>query len=178
MPTQYQNLSNDKPVPTTLVFPYHLNIRHVKCLFQYYSARHLRFYAWVTGFTFSAAISKSLELKRNSICTSLKSPKQFWKNAAIKIGKASSTVCQNWFQWKSPFFIWTSFDTLWMKLFQFWLLRFFRIALGFLKRYVTPFLLKQLRNGNRKREPGNPGVNSQTHMTVALFQISENWNQR
>ena len=35
--------------------------------FSSYSARHLRFDARVTRFTFSAAISKSLELKRSSI---------------------------------------------------------------------------------------------------------------
>ena len=45
-------------------------------------------------------------------------------------------------------FIRTSFDTLCMKLFQYWLQRFFRIALGFLKRYVTPSYLKGLRNGS------------------------------
>ena len=38
-----------------------------------------------------------------------------------------------------PLFIQTSFDRLWMKLFKFWLLRFFWIALGFLKSYRTPF---------------------------------------
>ena len=32
-----------------------------------YSRVRLRVYAWVTRFTFSAAISKSLELKRSSI---------------------------------------------------------------------------------------------------------------
>ena len=40
---------------------------------------------------------------------------------------------------KRGFFIRTSFDRLWMKLFKFWLLRFFWIALGFLKSYRTPF---------------------------------------
>ena len=48
-------------------------------------------------FTFSAAISKSLELKKE-FDSSLKSPKQFPKNTAIKIRKASSTVSQNWFE--------------------------------------------------------------------------------
>ena len=68
---------------------------------------------------------RSILPARCELHTSLESQKQFWKNAAIKIGKASSTVCQNWFEWKRGSFIRTSFDTLWMKLFQFWLLRFF-----------------------------------------------------
>ena len=37
------------------------------CFSSAYNARHLRFYARVTRFTFSAAISKSLELKRSLI---------------------------------------------------------------------------------------------------------------
>ena len=40
--------------------------------------------------------------------------------------------------------------------------------MGFLKSYRTPFLLKGLRNGSRKREPGPPGVNSQPHTTVCV----------
>ena len=44
--------------------PYNLLLESLQ---QAYSARHLRFYAWVTRFTFSAAISKSLELKRSLI---------------------------------------------------------------------------------------------------------------
>ena len=41
--------------------------RCLSSMAQWYSARHLRFYARVTRFMFSAAISKSLELKRSYI---------------------------------------------------------------------------------------------------------------
>ena len=49
---------------------------------------------------------------------------------------------------------------------------FFLIALGFLKSYRTPFYLKGLRNGSRKREPGHPGVKSQMAGTVYVLAFS------
>ena len=73
------------------------------------------------------------------------------KNGKISIHSLSKLV-----RMKKPLFIQTSFDRLWMKIFKFWLLRFFQIALGFLKSYRTPFLLKGLRNGSIKHEPGHP----------------------
>ena len=130
-----------------------------------YSRVRLRVYAPMTKFTFSTAISKSLELKRSLIALykaqSNSKKKRSNQNLKNFIHSLSKLV---WI--KRGFFIRTSFDRLWMKLFKLWLLRFFWIALSFLKSYRTPFLLKGLRNGSRKREPGHPGVNFQMHTTV------------
>ena len=60
---------------------------------------------------------------------------------------------------KEPSFIRTSFDTLWMKLFQFWLLRFFQNWFGLSKEVLNSFLTQGLRNSSwsnlevKKKEP-------------------------